>query len=355
MSPTKWHLDLTLDRASVTWSVQTPRKIHHFRSWHCSCSIGLCRHEAGTHNPLEEGAMDSLTYSTAPGTKRTLNPWPAMSFIWCLARTSFAAACLALSTISVVAPAGVADAAMIDVTITVDNAYSFGFGDVNGIAASDLYGSVVNSSSCQIYCASGPEQYTVDSGSHQYAYVIAWPDDGAYQGMLGNFSDGVTLLSSVSVWEVYATGDTTSDAASTFDLATINGAISDANAGTGAANGSMGWVDEAGANVNGHAVNGSLAIDYTDTQYAPAGAGTPQSGGLAGQFHVSDHWIWYDNGNTPNPFDYSAQGDAGWVVFRANLTQVPEPTTALMLGMGLFGLGVSGGQRRKERDWQSSP
>lgn len=299
--------------------------------------------------------MGSLSYSTARGAKRTSNPWSAMRLVWSLVRTSFAAACFALATISVVAPAGVADAAMIDVTITVDNAYSFGFGDVNGIAASDLYGSVNNTSACQIFCSSGPEQYTVDSGLHQYAYIIAWPDDATYQGALGNFSTGGTLLSSVSVWEVYATGDTTSTAGSTFNLATINGAISDANTDTGAANGSMGWVDEAGVNGNGHAVNGSLAIDFTNTQYGSPSPISPQSGGLAGQFHVSDHWMWYDNGNTPNPFNYTAGGDAGWVVFRANLRQVPEPTTALMLGMGLFGLGVSGGQRRKERSWKSSP
>jgi hypothetical protein len=29
--------------------------------------------------------------------------------------------------------------------------------------------------------------------------------------------------------------------------------------------------------------------------------------------------MWYDNGNNPNPFGYTAGGDAGWVVFRANL------------------------------------
>jgi len=113
--------------------------------------------------------MGSLSYSTARGAKRTSNPWSAMRLVWSLVRTSFAAACFALATISVVAPAGVADAAMIDVTITVDNAYSFGFGDVNGIAASDLYGSVNNTSACQIFCSSGPEQYTVDSGHHRLA------------------------------------------------------------------------------------------------------------------------------------------------------------------------------------------
>jgi hypothetical protein len=227
-----------------------------------------------------------------------------------------------------------------------------GFGDVNGITAGDLYGAVNNTSACQILCSSGPENYTVNSGLHNYASIIAWADNSTAQGALGNFSIGGTLLSSVSVWEVFATGDTASTAAASFNLANINGAISDANAGTGAVNGSRSWVDETGVNGSGHAVNGSLALDFTNTQYTP---GSPQSGGLAGQFHLSDHWMWYDNQNTTNPFNHTTAGDAGWLVFRANLRQVPEPTTALMLGIGLFGLGLSGRQQKSTRHSQSLP
>jgi hypothetical protein len=65
--------------------------------------------------------------------------------------------------------------------------------------------------------------------------------------------------------------------------------------------------------------------------------------------------MWYDNQNTTNPFNHTTAGDAGWLVFRANLRQVPEPTTALMLGIGLFGLGLSGRQQKSTRHSQSLP
>jgi hypothetical protein len=246
---------------------------------------------------------------------------------------------LALGSLTL-AISSIATATVLDVTITADNAYTFGFGDENGIAVGDLYGSVTNTTACEIFCASGPEAYQVDSGEHDYVYITAWPDNSSYQGVLANFSSGGEKLSSLSAWEVFATGDLSSSASNTFQLSSINDAIFNANNNLGAANGSIGWVDESGS----IGTNGKLAVDSTNSEYVVS----PQAGGLTGLFHESDHWLWYDNEATSNPFSYSSAGDAGWVVFRAELSsiEVPEPSSLALIASGLLGLFV---MRRKQK------
>ncbi|HEX7406082.1 MAG TPA: hypothetical protein VF515_00390, partial [Candidatus Binatia bacterium] len=49
--------------------------------------------------------------------------------------------------------------AQVDVTITADNAYSFGYGTASGILPGNLLGNVENCTSGDITNCSGPEVY----------------------------------------------------------------------------------------------------------------------------------------------------------------------------------------------------
>lgn len=244
-------------------------------------------------------------------------------------RTAVCFACLAY----VATPA---QGIIVDMAITVDNAYAFGYGDVNGVSSPlDWYGGVNNVTACQIFCASGPEYYYgIDSGTYDYAYIAAWADDATAQGVLAGFSFLSSTVSSVGAWEVFATGDlTTSASAGAFDRLVVNSQVALANTTTGAAGGSIGWVGPSGG---GTGTVGSLAID-TGTQYV-SGVADPSDSATAMStiFDPTDDWMWYDNGLTSNPFDYTSAGDGGWLIFRAGV--VPEPATGSFLGLGLLGL-----------------
>ncbi|MCH7964309.1 MAG: hypothetical protein IH852_10285 [Bacteroidetes bacterium] len=111
----------------------------------------------------------------------------------------------------------------VTVTITSDNAYVYGFGDINGI--NDYkYPGVCNLSPGEILNAnSGTETYTIPANfTGGYIYIAAWSDESAWQGVIAEFTDGnTTVLTSPTLpdpdvnWEVYATGEnlypTTSD------------------------------------------------------------------------------------------------------------------------------------------------
>jgi len=103
---------------------------------------------------------------------------------------------------------------VVNVTITSDNAYVFGFGDINGIT-NYYYPGVCNYLAHEIYSPNtGPETYTIaGSLSGKYIYIAAWSDELTYQGTIAQFSDGnTTILTSPTLpnpyvhWEVYATG-----------------------------------------------------------------------------------------------------------------------------------------------------
>jgi hypothetical protein len=138
-----------------------------------------------------------------------------------------------------------ADAQQVTVHITSDNAYVFGFGDVNGVQNIPV-GLVDNTLAGDIYLSYGPETYTIPSNadlSQAYIYIIAYSDKKTYQGTVALFSDGThtvtTNQNSQWPWEVYATGT----AISPMDITTINGYVSTANAygGSGGTT-SKGWV-----------------------------------------------------------------------------------------------------------------
>jgi hypothetical protein len=189
----------------------------------------------------------------------------------------------------------------VNVVITADNAYSFGYGDGGSIThftqgvRAQLAGEIFN---CPV--GVGPEAYTIpaaDAPDGAYLYIIAWDDLAVTQGVLGEFRrDTGSVLTGDERFEVCATGlDYSSgpDATTGPTLATINTEIARCNDGTGdPATTSKGWVNVNGATTVG--AQGKLAVGETN---ADAGGTFPivcqPMNGAAG-VSADAHWMWFD-------------------------------------------------------------
>ena len=141
----------------------------------------------------------------------------------------------------------------VEVVITADNAYSFGYGDVAGIThftqgtRAQTAGQIFN---CPL--GEGPEAYTVPSAmapDAAYLYIVTWDDLSVTQGVLGQFKrGGDPVYTGTATWDVCATGIDLSASTVGPTQAEINAQITICNAGSGAAGTtSEGWVNLAGA------------------------------------------------------------------------------------------------------------
>ena len=89
-------------------------------------------------------------------------------------------------------------AAPIEVIITADNAYSFGFGTESSIVTY-VRGSRATTAGQIFNCpvGVGPEAYTIPSDvvpSTSHIYIVSWDDLSVTQGVLGQFGRGGRLL-----------------------------------------------------------------------------------------------------------------------------------------------------------------
>jgi hypothetical protein len=141
----------------------------------------------------------------------------------------------------------------INVTITTDNAYLFGFGTAAGVT--QLSAAIENCFAADIYTClpTGVECYNVPANLNSYIYIIAYSDDRDYQGAIAQFTDGYTTVLTQpglapAQWEVYATGipydPSTGCTGSGPSLTDINDNIDDANTATGPPGSSVTWVNE---------------------------------------------------------------------------------------------------------------
>ena len=207
----------------------------------------------------------------------------------------------------------------VDVTITSDNAYLFGFGDVYGITPGSLYGGVENCLAADIFsCATGPETYlSIPAALDGYLYIVAWSDEAVYQGTIAQFTDGLkTILTKPGLptpWEVFATGIDVDPRCPTGQppptLAAINSQIALANASAGGAGSSVTWVNENSAGSNGR-LEFDQYINYSgsnpDPPFPPGdvcGIGPAQ-------------WMWYnpDPATISDPFTQTVSGE--YLIFR---------------------------------------
>lgn len=191
----------------------------------------------------------------------------------------------------------------VDVVITADNAYSFGYGDAQSIThftqgqratvASQIF-------SCPI--GEGPEEYTipeVDAPPGAFLYIVSWDDHAVTQGVIGQFTrDSGTVTTGDAPFEVCATGlDYVSgpDATNGPSLAIINQQIQICNAGTGdPSTTSQGWVSTTGPNAGTPNARGLLAVgeanDSNDGTFPLVCQPTQTTAGIA----ATAKWIWYD-------------------------------------------------------------
>ncbi|MDX2086829.1 MAG: hypothetical protein SFX73_03210 [Kofleriaceae bacterium] len=198
----------------------------------------------------------------------------------------------------------------VNVVITADNAYSFGYGTATSI---DHFTQGVRADGPAIFDCPinyGPESYVVpeaDAPPTAFLYIIAWDDLQYTQGVLAEFSRlNATVLTGDPGFEVCATGldySTGPDAQTGPSLQTINAEIARCNAGTGdAATSSKGWVNSAGAVTPG--ANGILALGETNED---AGGTFPivcHPTATDPGVRPAARWMWYDpnDGVQQDPF-----------------------------------------------------
>ncbi len=281
------------------------------------------------------------------------------------------ASLVAVSVIAVFVPVATAQV-NVTVTITTDNAYGFGFGDVNGIIT--YFGGIRNTTKEDIYdynaailgaapvspylnAGVGAEIYNLNSALlSDYVYIVAWSDNSAFQGALAGFQlPNGPLLSGAGIWEVFATGSDLDslDLADTVTVnnfaAVVNPQIVIANGNSGGPGTSKGWVDENG-----------LLPDNITPGYGELAIGPPNLANALFMSHdqidgISNQsrWMWYDSGldttsSTP-PFSvpYTGFNHHEFLIFRTQIEDVPEPSTFVLLTVGLLGLLSYARRRRK--------
>lgn len=283
------------------------------------------------------------------------------SIIACLVAVGFAAAEV--------------QAVNVNATITVDNAYGFGFGTSAGMTT--YFGGLRNTTAAEIFnglpvvytagdanvgngytnAGIGPESYNLTGLSvTDYLYVVAWSDDATFQGALASFQiGGTTVLTTGSIgWEVYATGidrdsQIAADTLTIADLGLINTQIGIANSNSGVAGStSIGWVDENGLLPNGSTGEGVLVFGETNT-LGSFYAGTNTYIGTINGIDSNSQWMWYneDPASIVNAFNNNvspagSDGHREFLIFRiplASFANVPEPSSAiLMLTASIGGL-----------------
>ncbi len=220
----------------------------------------------------------------------------------------------------------------VNVVITADNAYSFGYGDVSGISHY-TQGTRAQSAGQIFNCGEGPESYVVpaaDAPPSAYLYIVTWDDLSVTQGVLGQFLrvGGAPLYTGDPKFEVCATGIDLSSSATGPTQAEVNTQIGICNSGKGDHGlTSGGWVNSAGA-VTPNAV-GSLAIGEAND---PVAGGTfpptcPTGDVPApGTIDTASHWMWYQPGGVADAFHSTGTNTfRAYLIFRLAAQYIPPP------------------------------
>lgn len=222
----------------------------------------------------------------------------------------------------------------VQVVITADNAYSFGYGDSSGITHY-TQGQRAQSAGEIFNCGEGPEAYVVpaaDAPASAYLYIVTWDDLSVTQGVLGQFvraGGGAPLYTGDPKFEACATGIDLSASATGPTQDEVNKQIGICNSGVGdKTTTSAGWVNGAGA-VTAGAI-GSLAIGEAND---PAPGGTfpptcPTGSAMPGVAAVdtASHWMWYQPGGVADAFHSTGTNTfRAYLIFRVAAQDIPPP------------------------------
>jgi hypothetical protein len=244
--------------------------------------------------------------------------------------------------------------------VTVDNNYSFGWGDVNGMNPANFFGPFLSTSAGDIYNCHGPNPppNTAVTGPEffpnlhptitDYLYIVAWSDDTDYQGLIGKFTDnntGTVLYTGDPGWQVFATGidfdcgfagcvPNTSIplSPSTPPRTLVNQQIVLANSNTGPQTSSKGWRSPVSSGPNGF-----LAVGNFNGGPSNSPPYSPPLAACSAQFPLGSgaRWMWYSDA-TPNVFQVqptvnngpgNTMGRGGWrefLIFRMPVKQFPQ-------------------------------
>lgn len=222
----------------------------------------------------------------------------------------------------------------VNVIITADNAYGFGYGTKTKLE--NYFGGVENQSSDDIFVCpvgSGPEQYVVpaeDANAGGFLYIIGYADKSTTQGVIAKFyrEGAEPVFTGMGKWEVCATGEDYDPGSGGPDRETIDEYITKCNADElDAELSSVGWVGTKGVG-NGHLVFGE---DNSTTRDAP----TPGNEFLiACDIEPRARWMWFDwendreaTGNEQSPFMWPGGSDnttKDFLIFRLGADQIPS-------------------------------
>jgi len=223
----------------------------------------------------------------------------------------------------------------VNVIITADNAYGFGYGTKAQLV--NYFGGVENANSADIFdcpVGAGPEQYLVpaaDANAGGYLYIIGYADQQTSQGVLAKFfrDGGQPVFTGAGKWEACATGEDYAPGSGGPDLATINGYIGKCNAGElDPATSSVGWVNATGT------ANGKVAFGEDNSTARAAMAEPGNEFRIACEIEPTAHWMWFDWEPVRiagSPFLWpggTANIIKDFVIFRLGADQIPRKPPA---------------------------
>ena len=221
----------------------------------------------------------------------------------------------------------------VDIVITADNAYSFGYGDVNGIEhftqgkRAELAGEIFN-------CGPGPEAYKIpgaDAPASAFLYIVTWDDLAVSQGVLGQFRrvGGAALYTGDPTFEVCATGINLQASKTGPSLVEINAEIQKCNTGAGnKTSTSAGWVNSQGPVTPGAV--GTLAVGEANESLAggifPPTCPTDLAPPGSASIDNAAHWMWYNPGGVGDPFHSTGSNTfRAYLLFRLAAEDIPPP------------------------------
>ena len=253
------------------------------------------------------------------------------------------------SNIDVVVDSGVPGAGPVEIVITADNAYSFGYGDANGInhftqgkstvSAGEIYSCpVANIAVDPDATGKGPEAYKIlesDAPPSAYLYVVSWDDLAVTQGVIGQFKrPGAQIYTGDPQFEVCATGiNYSAGAVGAASLigpmqADINAQIAICNAGTGdKTTTSGGWVNSQGAVTPGAV--GVVAVgedNSSDSGSFPIACQTGMTGPGSLGIDAAAKWMWYDPSGVGGDAAFHSDGTnkyRSYLIFRLKAADIP--------------------------------